>query len=260
LRTHVTQTQTVRRALPAGALLFWFAASASFALAQGSTVTVARVLDGDSVILADGVEVRLIGINAPEFNKSGPPHPPLAEQARQRLRELVLHKQVVLVTERERRDRYGRTLAHLVLTDGTDVEDVMAREGLAWVIAIPPNVDRLGHLQAAEAKSRAAGRGVWAENSYRQRPASTLGTGDTGFQLIEGVVSRVGQSAHAIYLDLAPQLTVVIPRDDWQRWFHGNPADWRGRHVEARGWITARDGRLRLRVRHPAMLKFADTH
>jgi len=233
------------------------ALAAGNALAREATVTVARVLDGDSVVLTDGREVRLIGINAPEFSKEGPPHPPLAEQAQNRLRELVLGKPVSLVTEQERHDRYSRLLAHLVVENRTGVEEALLREGLAWAIAIPPNVEWLPRLQAAEAQARTARRGVWAEPAYRARPASQLGARDTGFRRVTGTVTRVGQSAHTIYMDLGAALTIVIPRDDWRQWFRGDAKSWRGRRVEARGWITTRENRLRLRIRHPAMLTSA---
>jgi micrococcal nuclease len=134
------------------------------------------------------------------------------------------------------------------------VEEVLLREGLGWLVAIPPNVAWLARLQKAEAVARRDRLGVWAIAAYTPRAAAQLHAGDTGFRHVQGTITRVGQSAHAIYLDLGPLFTIVIPRDDWQTWFGGNPQHWRGRHVTASGWVSPRGTRLRMRVRHPAML------
>jgi len=73
-------------------------------------------------------------------------------------------------------------------------------------------------------------------------------------QLIEGTILRHGQGRHLIYLDLAPRVTLVVPRADWKKYFEGKPHTWVGRHVVARGWVTPSKDKLRLRVAHPAML------
>ena len=99
------------------------------AAAHTEGVTVRHVLDGDSVILTDQRQVRLIGINAPEFGKDGRPDEPLAAAARDRLRELVQGKNVRLVLEEEQRDHYGRWLAHLQLPDGTRSRKSCLRKG-----------------------------------------------------------------------------------------------------------------------------------
>ncbi len=242
------------------------------ATARSETVTVRHVLDGDSFVLADGRHARLIGINAPEFGKDGAPNQPLARQARDRLAGMIKGRPVVLGFEAERHDRYERLLAHVALADGTGVEEVLLREGLAWMIAIPPNVDRLDTLRRAENEARSARRGVWREPAYAPKPADKLTRRDTGFQLIEGRIMRTGQGRKMIYFDLAPNVSLAVPREDWKKYFTGKPAEWVGRQVVARGWLTekrdrdvavaeprtpSRD-RLRLRVAHPAMLTWHD--
>ena len=222
--------------------------------APTETVTVRYVPDGDSLILTDGRQVRLIGINAPEFGKDGAPHQPLAKPARERLAQLIGKQRITLAPEQERRDHYGRLLARAILPDGSDAGERLLREGLAWVIAIPPNLEKLAVNQAAESEARAARRGVWNEPAYAPKPAETLTLRDTGFQLIEGRIQRTGQGRQLVYLDLSPMLTLAIPRADWKMYFEGRPADWVGRRVVARGWVTVSKDRLRLRLSHPAML------
>ena len=83
-------------------------------------VDVQRVVDGDTVRLEDGRSVRMIGLNAPEIGKKGRPDEPFAVAARLRLQTLVdaSEGRVGLVPGRERKDHYGRTLAHLYGANG----------------------------------------------------------------------------------------------------------------------------------------------
>ena len=233
-------------------LFLSFVASTSAAGAE--TVTIRHVLDGDSLILIDGRQVRLIGINAPEFGKDGTPDQPLAKTAHARLTSLVRKKNVVLVLEQEHHDRYGRLLARVRLSDGSDAGERLLREGLAWVIAIPPNLEKLVANLAAEQEARTARRGVWHEPAYAPKPADSLTHRDTGFQLIEGRIRRDGQGRHLMYFDLSSRITLTVPRSDWKKYFKGNPQEWVGRQVVVRGWLTESRDRLRLRVTHPAML------
>lgn len=81
-------------------------------------VTVARVIDGDTVELTNGVRVRLTGIDTPEVGTEG------AAEATRALEELVLGKNVLLEYEGSpeegtRLDPHGRTLAYMYLEDET---------------------------------------------------------------------------------------------------------------------------------------------
>ena len=250
-------TAALQKALYTGAFLFSALLGASAAATE--TAEVRHVLDGDTVILRNGQHVRLLGINAPELGKDGAPDQPLAARARDRLTQLVSGQRVRLVFERERQDHYGRQLAHLLLPDGTSVEQILLREGLAWTVAIPPDIGRLPESLAAENEARSAGRGVWSEAAYVPTPAERLAPNDTGFRFIEGRVLRRSQRHNVIYLDLTPRVALLIPNEDWSKYFQGNPQSLVGRRVVARGWLTPyKNGRLHLRVAHPAMLTWFD--
>ncbi|MDO8596488.1 MAG: thermonuclease family protein [Sulfuricaulis sp.] len=265
----------LKKALYTGAFLFWTLLTATTVLAATETAEVRHVLDGDTVILRNSQHVRLIGINAPELGKDGAPDQPLAARARDRLAQLVRGQRVTLAFERERQDHYGRLLAHVYLPDGRDVEEILLREGLAWAVAVPPNVGKLAVLLAAENEVRGTGRGVWGESIYAPTPAERLTTQDTGFRFIEGTIRRRAQRHNVIYLDLTPSVALLIPGKDWKKYFdvqgstnvaggrkpgvtRGNPSDLVGHRVVARGWLTESKGRLHLRVSHPAMLTWRD--
>jgi endonuclease YncB( thermonuclease family) len=216
---------------------------------------VATVIDGDTVVLADGRHVRLLGINTPERGRNGAPDEPLYREAKRRLNQLVGGERVALVAGVERRDRHGRTLAHLLLPSGRNVQVVLLEEGLAFAVAIPPNIRFLEPYLAAERRARVRRTGLWSEPYYAPQPAATLQRGDTGFRLVRGRVQSVGQSRRYVYLDLAPRMSLMVPNDDWQRYFRGRPRDWEGRMLVARGWISQQGDKLRMRIGHPSMIE-----
>lgn len=95
--------------------------------------TVLKVVDGDTVhLMVDlGCDVnvkmtcRLAGINAPEMSTDA------GKAAREFLVELLQGQSIELHTVKDRKEKYGRYLAHLILDDGTFAEDWMVRHGHA---------------------------------------------------------------------------------------------------------------------------------
>ncbi len=92
---------------------------------------VVHVFDGDTVELRDGQRVRLVGIDTPEMGRDGAPAEAYAAQARRALEKLLAQRRRVgLRFDRERRDRYQRVLAHLFLSDGTNLQQRKTGYGL----------------------------------------------------------------------------------------------------------------------------------
>ncbi len=83
-------------------------------------VSIDYVIDGDTVILGDDTHLRLIGIDTPEIDHDDPGNTePGAAMARRFLIDLLDGGTQLLVMDNERKDRHGRLLGHLFLTDGT---------------------------------------------------------------------------------------------------------------------------------------------
>lgn len=224
------------------------------ASAYGEEARVARVLDGDSLRLADGREVRLIGINTPEFGKEGAPDQPLAAAARERARALVEDRTVRLSFDRERFDRYGRTLAYVMLPDGRDLQRILLEEGLAWFVAVPPNVARLEEYRAAEAVARRQRRGIWGLSVYEPVLAERLASDHPGgFVHLIGTVRAVRYRREFVLLDLGNRVQLTLPRAADSGF--PAPATLKGRRVLVRGWLARHPSGLRLRLTHPAMLE-----
>lgn len=117
---------------------------------------VVRVADGDTVSVLDARgeqhKVRLFGIDSPEHDQ---PHGARAGKA---LADLVKGKRVgVVVVEK---DDYGRTVGTIYLGDA-NINAAQIDAGNAWWYRYHAPHER--HLQAAEQRARAAGRGLWQE-------------------------------------------------------------------------------------------------
>ncbi|MGH6830349.1 MAG: thermonuclease family protein, partial [Methylocella sp.] len=113
------------------------------------------VIDGDTVVLADRRKVRLIGINAPEIGREGRRSQVLAEPARGALKRLLTgQSRVGLRYDRQRRDKFGRQLSHLLLGDGTNVQAWLLERGLATALIFPPNLDYVDCYRDAERAAR----------------------------------------------------------------------------------------------------------
>jgi len=80
-------------------------------------VTVLRVIDGDTLELASGERVRLIGVDAPELGRPG------ANEATQFVRERTEGRTVWLEADGADRDRHGRLRRYVWLQQPTNTRD-----------------------------------------------------------------------------------------------------------------------------------------
>jgi micrococcal nuclease len=115
--------------------------------------TVARVIDGDTIVLADGRKVRYLGVNTPERGQ------PFAEEARRYNERLVLHKEVRLEISRQSADTYGRVLAY-VYVDDVLVNARLLAEGLGHLFVLDTLEPYEEWLQLQKA-ARAQRKGMW---------------------------------------------------------------------------------------------------
>ncbi|MBF0444564.1 MAG: thermonuclease family protein [Magnetococcales bacterium] len=113
------------------------------------------VQDGDSLLIKKGgknIRVRLQGIDAPEKGQ------PFAEKAKYAAIKMAKNRNVQVVVKE--RDKFGRTVAKVILPDGRNMSYTMVEMGLAW------RHIRYGkdpHLKILEAQARKKGVGLWAD-------------------------------------------------------------------------------------------------
>ena len=119
------------------------------------------VFDGDTIDVATIGRVRLLGIDAPEIGHRFDSSAPFSREAKDRLTSLIGHRWVRLEFDGQREDLYDRRLAYVLLEDGTFVNALLVREGLARVSTRVP-LARLEELRRAEADARDHRRGMWS--------------------------------------------------------------------------------------------------
>lgn len=221
---------------------------------RGSDATVARILDGDTLELGDGRRVRLIGVNTPELGHGRGPDQPLARAARDRLAELVgspgRHGAagVTLHFGAERRDRHGRWLAH-VSRGGRSIERELTRAGLAYHVAMPPNLALAPCLREDERAARRARLGLWS--AAQPGPVASQAIAQGGYQRVRGRVERV-VFADAWWIQFAGDFTAVIYPEHQDWWDRKTVSGWRGQTIEVRGWVyPARRGGWRMKLPTP---------
>lgn len=138
--------------------------SAALPLPAGTeAVQVTAAVDGDTLLLADGRRVRILGLDSPETrhpDMAGPQ--PWGPEAAMRLKDLVAGRTVGLERDQSDRDHYGRLLRHVWL-GGDLVAARLLAEGLAWPLSIPPDRGHHEALAAAAAAAREARLGLWGQ-------------------------------------------------------------------------------------------------
>ena len=135
---------------------------------------VTRVIDGDTIQLASGERVRLIGIDTPEMHESSKLYrdsqraqqdletiKALGRRAFRFTQDLVEGEQVSLEFDIERYDKYNRLLAYVYLKDGTFVNAEIIKQGYASLMTIPPNVKYTDLFLQLYQEARENNRGLW---------------------------------------------------------------------------------------------------
>jgi endonuclease YncB( thermonuclease family) len=228
-------------------------------VAQG---VVRAVVDGDTLVLESGAEVRLVGIQAPKLplGRRGFPTWPLADEARAALAALTLNRRLALGYGGRRIDRHGRQLAHLHDGSGTWIQGEMLRRGLARVYTFADNRARAAEMYAAERAARAARRGIWADPFYKVRDVAETPQLIDSFQLVEGRVADVAVVRGRAYLnfgrDWRTDFTVTVSPRALRRFNGGRAAveALRGQRIRVRGWLKGWNGPM-IEATHPEQIE-----
>jgi endonuclease YncB( thermonuclease family) len=121
------------------------------------TLTVTRIIDGDTFTVSTGETVRLIGIDTPEKNEC------YSREAASKLSALILNKEISVETDKGEKDRYGRTLLY-IWADGIFINQVLAKEGFARAVRYPPNTKYAPVFEAAELEAKSKEIGIWDDS------------------------------------------------------------------------------------------------
>lgn len=156
-------------------------AAALFALAPApaGAQVVERVVDGDTIIVRGVGRVRLIGVDTPETVSPGRPVEFFGREASAFTKRLLEGRSVRLEYDRERTDRYGRTLAYVHLADGTFANAEIVRRGYGHAYTRFP-FRYLDQFRQLEREARGAGRGLWNSAAAASAAVGRSGGGGTG--------------------------------------------------------------------------------
>jgi endonuclease YncB( thermonuclease family) len=240
-------------------------AGAFAALEIAETEAVVEIVDGDTLVLADGRQVRLVGIQAPKLplGRAGFKAWPLAEEAKAALAGLALGRAVTLGYGGRRIDRHGRALAHLFDEAGVWIQGALIDRGMARIYSFTDNRTLVPEMLARERAARAAGRGIWGLRAYAVRDAAGVPANLSGFELVEGRVVDVAIVRKRSYLnfgaDWRSDFTVTIaPRT--RRLFEAegiDPLSYQGKLIRVRGWLKSYNGPL-IEATHPEQIEVID--
>ncbi|HLC76806.1 MAG TPA: thermonuclease family protein [archaeon] len=115
---------------------------------------ITKVIDGDTIVVAGGQSIRLLNIDTRERGQN------CYQEAKDKMTELVLLKNITMERDKEDKDRYNRLLRYIYV-DGEMVNLKMVQEGLAVVYIIPPNGKYRSDFEAAESAAHGEGGCVW---------------------------------------------------------------------------------------------------
>ena len=110
---------------------------------------VIKVKDGDSIVVLrdkEQIEVRLRDIDCPELAQS------FGRQAKKLVADLCLGETVTV--QADGKDKYDRTLAHIILADGNELNRELVRRGYAWWYRKYSKDETLGGLEASARKNK----------------------------------------------------------------------------------------------------------
>lgn len=227
---------------------------------------VVEVIDGDTVVLDSGREVRLVGIQAPKLplGRKGFKAWPLAEAAKAALEDIALGQDVRLRPGQRKEDRHGRLLAHMDLPDGTWVQGEMLARGLARVYSFVDNRALVAEMLARERAARAAARGIWTLEAYQPRDAVALAADSEGFldrfEVVEGQVINAAEVRGRGYLnfgeDWHSDFTASLAPEVMRRFAAAGIAisDYQDRRLRLRGWIKSYNG-PEIEITHPEQIE-----
>jgi endonuclease YncB( thermonuclease family) len=213
-----------------------------------------KIYDGDTILLANGTKLRLLGINTPEVSKRDKIADEGGEEAKQWLIEKLQGSKIKLRYDLERKDKYGRVLAHVFTKNNEHINLQLVENGLAIANIYPPNLKYVDKLIAAQQQAESQKLGLWAMSAYKVKNVEDFDSKKhRGWQRIRGTVTQIKQARKYNYLYFSPQFALKIARSSEK--LFGDLNGYLGKTIEARGWVRKNKQHYHLLIRHPSAIK-----
>ena len=124
--------------------------------------TIHWAVDGDTFELDTGERVRFIGIDTPEYQPWKGRIDYFGKEASEFSKRYLTGKKVILESDIQEKDKYGRTLAYVYLENGEFVNKVLVEQGYARAKYYRPNGRYRQVFKEAEQKAKENHKGLWA--------------------------------------------------------------------------------------------------
>lgn len=211
-------------------------------------VTVSRVVDGDTLRLRDGRRLRLPNINTPEIGRDGRADQPLAQAAKQAVESFFRKQNSVGISITEQgRDRYGRLVAHVIHPQLGNLESYLVKMGLAFPIAVPPQLKQTPCLLELADQARQQKLGVWGNDYWRALDVKRLDNIESAFRRVCGRITKIDR-AGSWWFETDGDLVIQITSRDAQGFLNSqfdlrDARSWQGKSIELWGWLQDRRNR-----------------
>jgi endonuclease YncB( thermonuclease family) len=214
---------------------------------------VAKVLDGDTIVLDGGEKVRFLGVNTPEIAGRNKQAEAYGQAAKEWLTHIIGQSRVYLEGDVEKTDQYGRTLAHVFTEQKQHLNLELVKNGLGAANIYPPNFKYSQELVAVQQQAQTAKLGIWRLSDYQPHAAATINEDNyRGWKRLTGSISTFKTAKKYSYLQLSEQVSIRIG-NDWLHLFPPLSSYWH-RPVEARGWVNKSEQGFIIVIRHPSDL------
>lgn len=217
-------------------------------LAACGTAAVQSVENGETLITTDGIYLQLASIKAPELWPDGSAYAswPHAAWAQDKLERYVKGKTVGLFCEGETTSFDDRKIAHIQLPTGEWLQEILVKQGAAYVFPRSNHLSGLEHLYATEDIARRQNIGIWQTAKLVSADGEDIRTG--WFQVVRGTVLNVASVGGQTFLNFGTNwrrdFTAEIPGSALRTFKKAgiDPFSFQSRHVEVRGWVTWKGG------------------
>ncbi len=215
---------------------------------------VKKIYDGDTILLKNGKKIRFLGVNTPEVEGRNKSAQAGGEEAKQWLVAKLKNKKVRLEMDVEKKDKYGRVLAHVFTEDKQHLNLELIKLGLGNLNIYPPSLKYLDAMLNAAKKAESSQLGIWARKEYKLKKIRDITKANyKGWQRVVGIIKNIRHTRKNSYLNFSDGFSVRIAKNSFKYF----PAleKYVGQRVEVNGWINKRKDKFSMFVRHSSAIK-----
>ncbi len=217
------------------------------------------VYDGDTVGIEflDGqiTKIRLIGIDSPETGHSDEQVRLLAQLSKRFAFYYLYKKQVTVMYDWEREDKYGRLLAYIWTEENGLFNEFIIKEGFASVyLRFPYREEYRKRFAQAENFARLSNKGLWRKEPYPTVPLDLISNHIGQTAAVQYFCQEVQTKGQFVFLHPAAQtFSTLIPEKSED--LFSDVADFKGRVIRVQGFVEEYNGQPQIIAFFPRQIK-----